>query len=1030
MLLALRDSPMPYEIKERDGQYCVVKKDDGKSLGCHDSEEGAKRQMRAVYANENLSVRLDSIERAVIALSVLELGDTPGHAFRGNQWRAGDSAEDFRNEKSGIPKGENVVLRDNGAGGMDVVKDGSQHLGEVEQVHYSEILGKDSYEARPVVGDTKTFDNVNDAVKHVLKETEDLHKMPIAASVTVVFGDQEGHEFHGNQWTGGKGGGGEDKPKGKDRDEKSVGSLTKKGGMVVSGGKTVHIGDKVTYSLTSALTGEKVGTGEGKVKEISRQGVGVKMSDGKINVFDPNDIRDGGSRFIKKGFDEGEVKFLVDNHKNLEDDQAVLQAFFEGRLVKASIEFGDSPGHPFRGNQYAEAAGEDLKKEGIDAKVVGDQVRVSDKDLLPVEHLEKTVEIAKKLEDKGYVTILGRHGESSHVTVTGKKGVTAAGNADSLIEWFNDGADGQINWGEEGDFDDCVALASKHMDEDQAKGFCNLRHQDATGATPGEAPGEGHTASAVERMESLEAAVIALSTMSLGDVSGHDFHGNQWTGGQGGGDSVTNFIADHPPLPNEPVFEWQSRIVKGLDPETKSEIIFATRERYEPCNYVKEGAAKWCADHGLEPPPSDILDQRVPLDEADTVGRIFEDAPDQSDDPEVQVAYDDFKRQNEEMFDYLTRPESEGGLGVKVDFAAVANPYDSAAAQAKDLIENHHITVATGLGGEHSATMTTDEYDRFRAVHDTFGHAGVGGGFDRHGEYEAWLMHASMYTDPGRLAMSTEYHAVNSALWSGDPSDPGGTGKSILLPDQYALPPWDREAVTAAANKREVQTIIKALKLDSEWATKFDTQPMHRHGGEVVASSQPVDRLDAIEMAVMALARLELGEGAGHPFRGNQWTPGESGADPADPSGLMGHTITDEDHLTNPATAFIRTKAVESLIDRVGKEGGVTINPVTGNEPTTGFIVATKENEVIVKEDRFFDKWKGVTEIEKYLTDHAEQLGGDNMFGIWHDKANAEVDMDIVESVADRDEAVKLGAERDQQSIWDVEKQEVIQTNG
>lgn len=47
-----------------------------------------------------------------------------------------------------------------------------------------------------------------------------------------------------------------------------------------------------------------------------------------------------------------------------------------------------------------------------------------------------------------------------------------AGNPDALREWFNNGADGKINWGEPGSFAACVSVASEHMDEDQAKGFC------------------------------------------------------------------------------------------------------------------------------------------------------------------------------------------------------------------------------------------------------------------------------------------------------------------------------------------------------------------------------------------------------------------------------------------------------------------------------------------------------------------------------------------------------------------------------
>jgi hypothetical protein len=45
---------MPYQIAERNGEYCVVKKDDpeGKSFGCHPSQEKAQAQMAAIYANE------------------------------------------------------------------------------------------------------------------------------------------------------------------------------------------------------------------------------------------------------------------------------------------------------------------------------------------------------------------------------------------------------------------------------------------------------------------------------------------------------------------------------------------------------------------------------------------------------------------------------------------------------------------------------------------------------------------------------------------------------------------------------------------------------------------------------------------------------------------------------------------------------------------------------------------------------------------------------------------------------------------
>jgi 8-oxo-dGTP pyrophosphatase MutT (NUDIX family) len=55
------------------------------------------------------------------------------------------------------------------------------------------------------------------------------------------------------------------------------------------------------------------------------------------------------------------------------------------------------------------------------------------------------------------------------------------GNPQALRRWFEQGAGGRIPWGEPGDFDACVRVASEHMSEEQARGFCNLRHRSATG---------------------------------------------------------------------------------------------------------------------------------------------------------------------------------------------------------------------------------------------------------------------------------------------------------------------------------------------------------------------------------------------------------------------------------------------------------------------------------------------------------------------------------------------------------------------
>jgi hypothetical protein len=208
---------------------------------------------------------------------------------------------------------------------------------------------------------------------------------------------------------------------------------------------------------------------------------------------------------------------------------------------------------------------------------------------------------------------------------------------------------------------------------------------------------------------------------------------------------------------------------------------------------------KWRKDHGLVEPKMDLSTVPADLPEAYVTARMFEDTPDMSDDPETQRVFNVFKQQSEEMWEFMTRPESEGGLGITVDWWEATDPeqfgvgpYPTAAAQAEDLRQNHHIFLESGLGGEHDATMTREQYDRFRAVHDVFGHAGIGGGFDRHGEYQAYLAHASMYADDGERGMASEYHGVNTAMWTGAAGTPG-TGKSVLLPEPLTRPPWDPE---------------------------------------------------------------------------------------------------------------------------------------------------------------------------------------------------------------------------------------------
>ena len=83
--------------------------------------------------------------------------------------------------------------------------------------------------------------------------------------------------------------------------------------------------------------------------------------------------------------------------------------------------------------------------------------------------------------------------------------------------------------------------------------------------------------------------------------------------------------------------------------------------------------------------------------------------------------------------------------------------------------------------------LSDEVNDRFRAVHDAFGHAAIGRGFDRNGEEAAYQSHAEMFTATALPALASETRGQNSAL------NYGGYGTRGEFPPQKfdVLPPRD-----------------------------------------------------------------------------------------------------------------------------------------------------------------------------------------------------------------------------------------------
>ena len=146
---------------------------------------------------------------------------------------------------------------------------------------------------------------------------------------------------------------------------------------------------------------------------------------------------------------------------------------------------------------------------------------------------------------------------------------------------------------------------------------------------------------------------------------------------------------------------------------------------------------------------------------------------------EARESFEALGSEIEEQFDMVTKPVSEGGLGITVEFVD-EDPYDNFIEMYDDYTQNKTIKVLkTEATGGHPF-FSNEENDKFRAVHDLFGHLATGRGFDRHGEEAAYQAHKSMFSEKAAKAAATELRGQNSYLLEkGD----FGPQKLILLPE-------------------------------------------------------------------------------------------------------------------------------------------------------------------------------------------------------------------------------------------------------
>lgn len=125
------------------------------------------------------------------------------------------------------------------------------------------------------------------------------------------------------------------------------------------------------------------------------------------------------------------------------------------------------------------------------------------------------------------------------------------------------------------------------------------------------------------------------------------------------------------------------------------------------------------------------------------------------------------------------------------------------------------------------------------------------------------------------------------------------------------------------------------------------------------------------------------------------------------------------------------TPVSDSLFDRA-KEGGFTYHPTSASSPATGVCVARDGTSHIIPADKFFEsRASAKTYVADYLKEHRDEFKGESAhLGGWHDAEHNEFVLDISDVYQDRDEAIKVGQERNQQAVFDLATLEEIPTGG
>jgi hypothetical protein len=224
----------------------------------------------------------------------------------------------------------------------------------------------------------------------------------------------------------------------------------------------------------------------------------------------------------------------------------------------------------------------------------------------------------------------------------------------------------------------------------------------------------------------------------------------------------------------------------ALDPSTPTEQTTRRQIAISPFNRVElvyHGVVHYAHAHNLRVPDVDFSQVVADEERGRQIAAAYEAAPVY--DLAAIPAYRAFIGETVRQFEFLTRPMEQGGLGIEVVVWS-RDPYPGPAAMLVELRERRRLRVYSTEACDNPHPYLSDhENDMFRAVHDAFGHAATGQGFDPDGEEAAWLAHSHLYTSLARRTLTTETRGQQNAMLYG-PGEGFPRQKLCLLSAAFA----------------------------------------------------------------------------------------------------------------------------------------------------------------------------------------------------------------------------------------------------